>query len=104
MQANVTLTWALRPASENVTSYVISELTSPGREVITVVAPPPAPATTGAFVIQNVSNGLHSYVVTAVNSFGEGVPSATVTVNIFAQPFGSPGIPANVNASVNYSF
>lgn len=96
-EAIVTLTWAANPPMDNVVSYVVSELLVPGRSVVGVT-----PST--SLVLHNVSNGEHKYVVSAVNSHGEGIPSMPVVVNIFNYPIASPGIPGSVNAAVNYTF
>jgi hypothetical protein len=96
-EASVTLTWTARPASENVQFYVVSESLTPGRAIVVIT-------TTNTYTIHNVANGEHFYFVSGLNSFGEGIPTLPFRVNIFAQPFGSPGIPANLNGNVNYLF
>lgn len=96
-EARVTLNWTVRPPNENVITYIVSEQLVPGRTVIGHYGGPPV-------VINNVANGAHNYIISGFNAFGEGIPSQTVTVNIFNYPIASPGIPANVTASVFYTF
>jgi len=96
-EARVTLNWTARPANENVLTYIVSEQLSPGLATIGHFSGPPV-------VINNVSNGRHDYIVSGFNSFGEGIPSQSISVNIYNYPSGSPGIPANLTASVFYSF
>lgn len=96
-EARVTLNWTPRPPSENVITYIVSEQLSPGLATIGHFAGPPV-------VINNVINGTHNYIVSGFNAFGEGIPTQPVTVNIYNYPVGSPGISANLTASVFYSF
>lgn len=96
-EAIVTLTWTARPTNENTQFYIVSESLSPGRNII-------GTTTSTNYVIHQVTNGEHFYFVSAQNSFGEGIPTMSFRVNIFNYPFGSPGIPANLNGTVNYTF
>lgn len=98
-QANVVLNWTLRPTSENVTSYSVYEELSPGRTLLATVS-----GTTSTATITNVANGSHKYFVSGVNSFGEGIPTQSLSITIFNYPFGSPGVPANLTGNVIYFF
>lgn len=104
-QANVVLNWTLRPASENVTSYLVYEELSPGKSLVATVSGSISTAT-----ITNVANGEHTYFVAGTNSgtpsnfYGEGLPSQKFTVTIYNYPIASPGVPANLTGNVNYFF
>lgn len=104
-QANVVLNWTLRPAGENVTSYLVYEQLSPGKALVATVS-----GTTSTATIMNVANGEHTYFVAGTNFgtpasfYGEGLPSQKFTVTIYNYPIASPGIPANLSGNVVYFF
>jgi hypothetical protein len=91
--AQVVLTWS--PVSD-ATSYNVKRATSVNAIYTTI-----ASATTNGFTDATVTNGTtYYYTVSAVNSAGEGLPSAPVGVT----PQPPPTITSNLSASGTYAF
>lgn len=85
--ADVSLLWNASPAAEQVTGYHVYER-------INGVSTPAGVTTTNTFTLTSVAQGVHTYVVTATNIWGESAPS-----NPASTP-GSASAPVNVRITI----
>lgn len=85
--ADVQLAWDANPATQNVTSYHVYERTPTGNVTV-------ATSTSTNATITSVTQGVHTYVVTASNIWGESAPSNPVSTP------GGPSAPVNVRVTI----